>query len=143
MKIPEAFVGGIVAVHLARPVYMFTYSAHLKAAPGSQADQLYPEPLLAPAVTREQLVELAQNNQQVPLAEKLTEVLIGTVLTSDADAAVLEIMVPDSQGGRLHLVHKAISNSLILSADRIVGFDIKGPEVDVRRAPERSRIVTP
>jgi hypothetical protein len=127
MKVPKEFEGKMVALQLARPVYMFEYGVHAKYQ-GK-------EYLVARPIVKE-----GPGGPDDPHAQAaMTDVLLSALVVQVTDDMVtVAIFDPDPSGDTGNEMHKTIPSALILSIDEVAGFEVAMPiGTAQRRAPSK------
>lgn len=128
MKVPEEYIGQLVAIQLARPVYIYDYAAHVKLP--MEAEQMMLQHVMVPACKPEEIAQLQLGNQPIPMREATLDKLQAVqVKRIEEDSVTVEMMMPSQDGTVMRVVRKTIPSSLILSIDRMVAFDRTPPEV--------------
>lgn len=133
MEILAEDVGKIVAIQLARPLYMMQYAAHVTVETGDPA-----QAVLAPMIesTKVDGVDI----ERVMVRDLLTSVKI---VKNNGDSVVLELMVPSRTSGKVHLIHKHIRSSDIVAYDVMLpaGFNQDPPHAEERDVGKSSIVL--
>lgn len=139
MKVPKSLEGRMVAVQLARPVYVFEYAAHIVL---EGVSMLVPKMMLAPAVPLEEAQNLAINNRHVLMKPVMRDLLeIVQVKAVHDDCITVEMLVPlQNQDAYVSTVHKTIPSALIVSIDEVVQHEMPAPTLtQMVRQPAESK----
>ena len=138
MKVPANYVGKVVGIHLARPVYVFEYGAHARVGGEERA-------LPVPLQMGRTIVD-DDGQKQTKVEPATTDMLMGAVVREITDDAIeVDLFVahrgPEGQElPRGAVMRKRIPSSLIMSIDTVSDHDAEMP-VSRRRAA--SSIVMP
>jgi hypothetical protein len=146
MKVPQEYLGKLVAIQLARPTYVFDYAAHVKLLDneGFLREELMLQPLMVPAVSPQEASSLMVSGQPVPMRESTREVLTAVQVVAVADDSItVEMMIPNESGTSIRQVRKLIPSGLILAIDHMVTFEGAPPQVTQHReaaAPPATKV---
>ncbi len=147
MKVPEEYLGQLVAIQLARPVYIYDYAAHVRLLVRDKVNEemIMLQHVMVPNVKdAQELAALQLQNVPIPMREATMDKLQAVQVVAIADDSVtVEMMMPSQDGTTMRVVRKTIPSSLILSCDRMVEFDRTPPEVTQKSfavAPDKPRV---
>jgi hypothetical protein len=128
MEIPKEFEGKMVALQLARPVYLFEYGAHA-THPEKPAQYLVAQPLM-----KQNTGPGGPGDPSNPPQASLTDLLLSAlVVRVTKDMITVALFDPDGTGEIGNEMHKTIPNALVLSIDEVAGFEVAMPQLTTRR----------
>lgn len=147
MKVPKDYKGYVVAIQLARPVYVFSYAAHIRWSIRSEeriALQHAEAPLSSYTAEEISIMVKAGNQDDIERESVMRDAFPGVLVVDVADDSVtFALPVPSNLQGKVHLVHKTVGFENVVGVDVLHEHDFR---VDGARAEQRdvpSRIVTP
>lgn len=146
MKVPKELVGEIVAIQLARPMYVFTYAAHVQWDAGAPQQKIALQHYYTPreGLDRQQLEVMAADRYHEAFEPATRDAFPGVrVLAVEEDSVTFEVPLPSNLPGRVHLVRKTVGFGDVVSLDVLPAgsFQAAGAKADQKDAP--SRIVAP
>jgi len=119
MKVPKSYEGKVVAVHLAQPVYMFGYGAHVRI---DGVEHVAAAPIMRQVP--------AGNGIDGPPKQSpaMSNMLVGALVVGvEDDSVTFMLFDPDTSGHKGVTVHKTVPSALIASIDAVVGVDVPMP----------------
>lgn len=134
MKVSPELVGKVVAIQLARPVYMFEYAAHVKWPGVIEGEQAMVHPMMLPPPDPPSgMTHASDASPKVSVSELLLGALVKEVGDTYIEVALYDI----SRDGQVcNVMLKTVPSALILSIDRMDGFEVPVPDVITRKRAE-------
>ena len=136
MKIPKSYEGKWVGLHLARPVYMFEYGAHVK---WRDLDGLMPQLMMKPSGPP------PGPGEEPKLAPAATDMIMGArVVTVTDDTIELLLYVPDADNQGGVLMRSMLPSALVIHVATVEEYDVSPPPevVSKQRQPQpKSRVI--
>ncbi len=143
MQVHSWMVGEIVAIQLARPMYVFNYLAHALWENQGSAEQILLQRQEQPCsgLTEDEFKALVSQNRRDEAVEPVMRDHFTSVkiITVQDQTVTFEIPLPSNVPRKVHMIHKTVGFENIVSIDmlRVSKFQAEAGIAEQRDVPSR------